>query len=197
MLSVQGSPRAADVPHFAESLSNEPRSPIYLPSRAYGLALDALVITCVDVLFIQGETLLLGKRRMFPRPDWWLIGGRMMAGESPLAAVQRKVREEAGLRITGDRYQFLGVYSTRFAQRSQPPQEQGLHSVNLTYWVEVSTAEQAAIVLTPQEYADYRWFTPTAIHTILQGASRETLAVMDACLQRVLRDASVALGWVL
>lgn len=195
MPSVQGSLRATDVPHFAEAINDEPRSPVYLPNREYGLALDALVITCVDVLFVQGKTFLLGKRRTLPRHDWWLIGGRMMAGESPLVAVQRKVSEEAGLTIDSDRYQFLGAYSTCFAQRSQPPQEHGLHSLNLTYWIQVSTAEQQAISLTATEYADYRWFSPTDIRNTLQGASREALAVMDGCLQRVLQDAYAALEW--
>ncbi|MEM0981303.1 MAG: NUDIX hydrolase [Cyanobacteria bacterium P01_H01_bin.58] len=186
---------ATDVPHFSEAPNDEPPSPVYLPDREYGLALDALVIACVDVLLVHGETFLLGQRRTLPRSDWWLIGGRMMAGESPLAAVQRKVNEEAGLIITSDRFQFLGAYSTCFAQRSQPPQEHGLHSLNLTYWVPVSTAERQAIVLTAKEYADYHWFTPTDIRNTLQGASRDGLTVMDACLQQVLRDAYAALGW--
>ncbi len=185
-------PASASIPHFTER--NQPRTAVYLPDREYGLALDALVITCVDVLLVQGDTCLLGKRRTLPRPDWWLIGGRMIAGESPLAAAQRKVQAEAGLGLAADRFQFLGVYSTEFATRSQPPQNHGLHSVNLTYFVTVSAIERQAIHLTPSEYADAQWYPWPQPAPWQQPGDAAQATVMDQCLQQILRDLRSTLG---
>ena len=59
---------------------------VFLPDREYGLALDALVKGCADVLLTRGEgaslRILLGKRKVEPQPDWWFLGGRMKAGDT-------------------------------------------------------------------------------------------------------------------
>jgi ADP-ribose pyrophosphatase YjhB (NUDIX family) len=183
------------VPHFAEprSLNQNSNPSTFLPEPEYGLALDALVITCVDVLLVQGNTVLLGKRRRPPNPDWWLVGGRMIPGESPLAAAQRKVKEEAGLSLAGDRFYYIGTYSTCFAERQQPPQNHGLHSVNLTYYAPISEAEQYAVTLTPSEYEDYRWFTPADLEKNLglganSSQGRDCSTITAHCLGQILVD---------
>jgi ADP-ribose pyrophosphatase YjhB (NUDIX family) len=193
---VQDSKMPPKVPHFAEPWVAPTEINSYLPEREYGMALDALVIACVDIVLVQGKTVLLGQRRQPPRADWWLVGGRMMRGESPLQAVQRKVKEEAGLILQGDRFHYLGAYSTFFAERSQPPQQHGLHSVNLTYMATISEAEQYAVALTPTEYEDYRWFTQSDLERMLGKDSElaqnfsnsSSPSSIDNCLRQICHD---------
>lgn len=125
----------------------------------YAVALDYLVFTCVDLVFLFHNQILLARRNRYPRKTWWIVGGRMVAGESPLETAQRKAWEEAGLEaLASDRFQFIGVYSTSFAFRAQAPIHHGSHSVNLTYLVELNATEQQALQLVNTEYdADYRW----------------------------------------
>lgn len=146
--------------HFAETGRRNPTTPAdRMPEPAYAIALDYLVFTCVDIVFCHQGSILLARRNRYPRKTWWIIGGRMVAGESPLEAVQRKAQEEAGLaNLVGDRFRFLGVYSTSFACREQAPRNHGSHSVNLTYAIELTDAEKANLQLISSEYdPDYQW----------------------------------------
>jgi len=148
------------VPHFEEPGRSHPVTPgENLSQETYARALDHLVITCVDIALVFDSQVFLAKRRQYPRKSWWLIGGRMRAGESPLETAQRKLAQEAGLTVTGDRLHYVGVYSTCFAIRAQPPQHHGSHSVNLTYQLQLTAPEKTQISLDPQEYEpDWGWF---------------------------------------
>ena len=136
----------SDIPHFQEQGRTNPVSASDRMSTAvYGTALDYLVIACVDLVFTHQNRVLLAKRDRPPRNSWWIIGGRMAAGEAPVVAALRKAAEEAQLsQLTADRCRCIGVYSTCFANRHQPPQEHGLHSLNVVYHVELTAAEKAA-----------------------------------------------------
>jgi ADP-ribose pyrophosphatase YjhB (NUDIX family) len=151
---------AGQVPHFAEVGRFNPKSAADLmPEADYAVALDYLVITCVDLAFVHDGQILLARRNRYPRKTWWIIGGRMVAGESPIATAQRKALEEASLaNLAGDRFHFTGVYSTSFAFREQEPMHHGSHSVNLTYQIELTELEKQLLQLVSSEYeADYRW----------------------------------------
>lgn len=178
------------VPHFEEAGRRHPTGPTdRLPEAIYATALDYLVITCVDLVVTQGDRVLLAKRNREPHPGWWLIGGRMAAGESPALAVQRKASEEAGLvNLAIDRFQFIGVYSTCFARRSQPPQEHGLHSVNLTYQLELTEQEMPNVQLVSSEYDEWRWFQKNDIETLLKPE-----LAMDQALLRIIQDLPIKL----
>ena len=175
------------VPHFAEPAYGAPGDRAYLPAEAYGRALDALTIACVDLAFFDGtgERLLLGRRRRAPRNDWWLVGGRMFPGERPIATAQRKAAQEASLDIAPERLHFIGVYSTAFAQRWQPPQSAGLHSLNLTYGAQLTAAEQAAIDLDREEYDRWDWVARSTLADHLAP-----LDTMDRALLQVVADAA-------
>ena len=171
---------ATQVFHFSEG--DRPFSPPFLSDETYGQALDALVIACVDVVLVWGDRVLLGERHQLPRPGWWVIGGRMIHGESPIAAVQRKLKEDAGLGdIAGDRLYFVGVFSTRFSQRGQPPADHGLHSINLTYRLELTDEEAEGIILDEREYGRSHWWNKNEIADVL---NRDI--VMDQALQQIL-----------
>ncbi|MCX5694879.1 MAG: NUDIX domain-containing protein [Candidatus Omnitrophica bacterium] len=73
----------------------------FIPLKKYAEALEALPILCVDVIIqnSRGEYLLVKRANQPKKNRWWVIGGRVLKGETLERAVIRKVREEAGLQI--------------------------------------------------------------------------------------------------
>ncbi|MDX2229093.1 MAG: NUDIX domain-containing protein [Leptolyngbyaceae cyanobacterium bins.349] len=181
----------SSVPHFAESGRVNPRTAADLMAESdYAAALDHLVLTCVDLVFLHQNQILLARRNRYPRKTWWVIGGRMVAGEPPIEAAQRKAVEEAGLaHLAGDRFRLVGVYSTSFAFREQAPTHHGSHTVNLTYLIELTAAEKAALMLTSAEYeADYQWIElDQVMHLIDPNDS------LDQALVAIVHDVKKAL----
>lgn len=152
------SPKQSEVPHYHEcDRTYQVDVDARLPTEIFSQALDHVVITCVDLVFTCQNQVLLAKRRTYPQKSWWVIGGRMIAGESPLRTAQRKAEEEAGLQLADNRFHYLGVYSTCFAYRQQPPQDRGLHSLNITYGVPLTGAEKQRIQLDSREYSEWQW----------------------------------------
>lgn len=174
------------IPHFEEAGRLNPKT-IHdrLPEALYSKALDYLVITCVDLAFVREGQLLLAQRTCYPRPSWWLIGGRMVAGESPIVAAQRKAAEEAQLfDLLPDQFQFIGVYSTCFAMREQEPRQHGSHTVNLTYRVQLTEDERTRIQLSQAEYnSHYRWLALSEVEQILDLSNP-----IDRALQTIVHD---------
>lgn len=180
------------IAHFSErraagQAEAQPRP--YLDDRTYGQALSAIVIACVDLLFCQGDRRLLGLRRRQPRPGWWVVGGRMFPGESPQQTARRKAQEEAGITIDPAQLFPIGTYSTVFAERSQPPTTDGLHSVNVTFGVTVTAAQADQIRLSQDEYADYRWVRSDQFAAIIQPDEP-----MDRALKQIWQDCDRAIG---
>jgi ADP-ribose pyrophosphatase YjhB (NUDIX family) len=172
------------LPHFQDPDRINPASPQdRLPTATYSAALDHLVIACVDVVLTHQTQVLLAKRNYPPRQSWWVLGGRMIAGESPPSAACRKIWEEGALQVHSDRFQFIGVYSTCFAQRQQPPQNHGSHSLNITYQIELSAVEKTQLKLSSTEYQAGEWMQLDVIHSLLS----EQIA-MDSALLQILKD---------
>ena len=74
-----------------------------IPKEKYLRLVADLPILCVDVIIknTKGEHLLL-KRSNPPRENqWWVIGGRVLKGESLEKAAIRKIKEEVGLKVKG------------------------------------------------------------------------------------------------
>ena len=72
-----------------------------IPTDQYQGIIEVLPILCVDVIITntRGEYLLL-KRANEPRKgQWWVIGGRLLKGETLEEAVVRKVWEETSLHV--------------------------------------------------------------------------------------------------
>ncbi|MBD2037306.1 NUDIX hydrolase [Leptolyngbya sp. FACHB-321] len=127
-----------------------------------------MVFTCVDLVFTYQNQLLLAKRNTKPRSSWWIVGGRMAAGEEPKATAIRKAWQEANLKnLEATRFQCVGVYSTCFAVRHQPPQHHGSHSVNITYQIELTLEEKEQVKLRSDEYDMWRWVEPNQLESVL------------------------------
>jgi len=175
----------SQVPHYRESeRTYQVDINARLATDIFSQALDHLVIACVDLVFTDQNHMLLAKRRTYPQKSWWVIGGRIIAGESPLQAAQRKTEQEAGLKISEDRYRYIGIYSTCFAHRQQAPQNRGLHSLNITYEVPIDKTEKAQICLDSTEYDSWQWCTHAEALSQIDPTQGMNQALLDL-LQRV------------
>lgn len=174
-----------EIPHFVETGRVDPVTKADRMAEAvYSQALDYLVFGCVDLVFTFQTQVFLAKRRTFPRPDWWIVGGRMIAGESPLDTAQRKAAEEAHLtNLHGTRYRCIGVYSTCFAKRQQLPQHHGSHSLNITYQVELTPPEKTALWLREEEYITWQWVDLQEAIGLLKAEDG-----LDPALLKILHD---------
>lgn len=85
---------------------------------------------------------------------WWIIGGRVMAGEPEFAAIQRKFKHETSLTINCKRFNFLTMVRYFCEDREQEPQTYGLDSLAYTFFLELEPGEllQANNSLDPDEY---------------------------------------------
>lgn len=74
---------------------------VFIPDDKYAQIMEALPILCVDVLLhnSKGECLLVKRANEPLKGQWWVIGGRVLKGETLEQAAIRKVKEEAGLII--------------------------------------------------------------------------------------------------
>ena len=68
----------------------------------YREIISVLPIICVDVVIRnKSGKVLLARRKNEPiKGHWWVIGGRILSGESAQQACIRKTLEETGLKIT-------------------------------------------------------------------------------------------------
>jgi ADP-ribose pyrophosphatase YjhB (NUDIX family) len=175
----------ASVPHFQEPGRVNPAQPDdKIPDATYGKALDYLVIACVDLVFLCKNQILLIKRNRYPRCSWWIVGGRMSAGENPQDAASRKALQEAGLdNLHPSRFKYVGVYSTCFAVRHQAPEHHGSHTLNVTYSVELTPTEKERIDLQQEEHSTWRWVELNQVENLLDLED-----VMDQALLKVIKD---------
>lgn len=135
---------------------------VFLPDREYGLALDALVKGCSDVLAVSSDSkkLLLGRRKVEPQPDWWFIGGRSKPGDTTTAAAARNVKRELGLDFSESRFEVVANFSMVWSYREQAPTENGTADLSTIHTVHLTKEEEEMGVpsLDPKEYHESKWW---------------------------------------
>uniref|UniRef100_A0A7S2S124 Nudix hydrolase domain-containing protein n=1 Tax=Rhizochromulina marina TaxID=1034831 RepID=A0A7S2S124_9STRA len=154
------------IPHFVTGQFVHRR--VFLPDYEYGLALDALVKACSDVLVLSQDeaSCFLGRRRVEPQPDWWFIGGRARPGETTQDAAARNVRRELGLEVDPARFMPVATFSMVWALRNQPPVENGTADTSTIHVLVLREGEGTAVKLDEAEYRDAR-FVP--LDEVLSG----------------------------
>ncbi|MBU1086390.1 MAG: NUDIX domain-containing protein [Candidatus Omnitrophica bacterium] len=72
-----------------------------IPIGKYKDILDILPILCVDIIARnpKGEYLLIKRANEPKKGRWWVIGGRVLKGETLAQAVIRKAKQETGIKI--------------------------------------------------------------------------------------------------
>lgn len=136
---------------------------VFLEDREYGLALDALVKGCSDVLVVSSDKtrVLLGRRKVEPQPDWWFIGGRSRPGDTTAAAAARNVKRELGLEFEEARFEVVANYSMVWSYRQQAPTSNGTADLSTIHALFLTQQEETEGVpaLDPKEYHESQWWT--------------------------------------
>lgn len=125
----------------------------HISDEVYQKVLDAIVVTCVDVIVIFEGNVLLAKRDQFPQKDWWMFGGRMRAGESFSASARRLFVNESKLDIAEDRFKYLSIFAAAWNKRAHKPVNNGTHTVSIVMWLEINEREYQEMKIN-EEYSD-------------------------------------------
>lgn len=165
--------------HYADP-NYKPVVDRFLDPEVYGRALDSIVKACVDIAIVDDDgQVLLGRRRVHPHPDWWLVGGRMFPGESPPESAARIVKRECALDgIELRRFDFLRVVSYTWSLRAQPPESNGTADIVLIYALRLTKDECAKIRLEQNEYDSHRWISASLQEDGFHPALKDTLALL-------------------
>lgn len=125
-----------------------------IPEDLYKRILSVMPIICVDVVIQNGKgKYLLVQRKNEPlKGEWWVIGGRILHGESVRDACVRKTREEVGLAIADLR--LLGLYEDLFDKNSfQVPEP--YHTLSLVFETRVTMVQDIQL---DSHHSAWNWF---------------------------------------
>lgn len=135
----------------------------WFTDREYAKILDNLAIVCVDTLIIdEKNNVLLGKRTKLPIKDWWIFGGRMVAGEDYVGAAKRGLKREVGIEMRHDPRQ-IGYYDLVWGERAEEPTMNGCHVLLVAMQYRVSELEKADI-FPGKDHHELRWFNQEEIN---------------------------------
>merc|ERR1711918_126364 len=97
------------------------------------------------LVHLDGQRIILGKRRVHPQPDWWFNGGRMMPGETVAASCVRLLKRELGLEISPERVLPFCCSSLAWSMREQAPQDHGTCDIQVVSAIYLTEEEVAQI----------------------------------------------------
>lgn len=104
----------------------------------------------------SGKYLLLLRAKPYPglsKCHWDVPGGRINIGEELEIALEREIKEETGLRLTG---------KPKIIYAQDILRVEGRHTVRLTYIAEA----KGIVKLDPNEHQNYGWFTLEEINKL-------------------------------
>ncbi len=127
-----------------DPLHKMPRT--FLEDEVYARAIESLIIACADTVVIdpRQRTFFLVKRTIKPMAGLWVIGGRRIAGETPLESAERCFKRETGLDLGLRRFRFAAIQELLWKDREQSPQGAGSHNLSYTFTAALSAEERAS-----------------------------------------------------
>lgn len=102
----------------------------------YKRIVERMPVLCVDVIVqnTKGQYLLVRRVNEPLKGKWWVIGGRVLKGETLEQAAKRKVKEESGLAVGC--VHPVGYYEGNF--RTNPFGVSLLHCVSIVFLVVIN-----------------------------------------------------------
>ena len=128
-----------------------------IPEKLYREIISVLPILTVDIV-IRNEAgqVLLARRKNEPiKGHWWVIGGRILSGESARKACIRKTFEETGLKI--DEIKFLGFYEDVFNKNAFDI-DKPYHTLSLAFETHVSVKQVDKTILLDSQHSEWARF---------------------------------------
>jgi len=112
-----------------------------IPTEQYSQIIEVLPILCVDVIVMnaRGEYLLIKRAKQPMKGQWWVIGGRLLKGETLEQAVVRKVLEETSLQV--EAVQPIGYYEA-VSQENPFGLAPRLHAVSVVFSTVIDDRQQ-------------------------------------------------------
>jgi ADP-ribose pyrophosphatase YjhB (NUDIX family) len=130
--------------------------PVRLSEENFAVAMESFTIVGTDVLFVNRarKTIFLAHRIALPLQGFWMIGGRMFAGEPEFDSMRRIVKRETSLELPIDRFELVTFNRYLWATRAQEPHDKGSDNLCYTFIAELSPEEIAIAShhLDPDEY---------------------------------------------
>ena len=145
----------------------------------YSHALDMFVIVCVDALIINRakRTIYLAPRKAKPMQGWWVIGGRVRAGEKEQDAMRRKFLQETSVDVDPARFEFLRMNRYFWKDREQEPQGNGSDNLAYSFAIELTGQElqQVSKNLEKREYEASGGLREFTREELLQEGAHEAI----------------------
>ena len=112
-----------------------------IPTEQYHRIIEVLPILCVDVIVTntRGEYLLIRRANEPLKGEWWVIGGRVLKGETLEQAAARKVLEETSLNVQA--VHPVGYYEA-LSQENPFGLDPRLHAVSVVFSTVVDDRQQ-------------------------------------------------------
>ena len=139
----------------------------HIPEALYKKIISVIPVLTVDIVIVRRGKFLLHRRANEPyKGYWWTPGGRVLLGESPERAANRKALEEVGLRV-----KLVKILGTLNA----PEKRWGIKSqtISIVYLANLSSKKQKIIL--DSQSIEARWFSkiPSRTHTFVKRFLRE------------------------
>lgn len=172
------------LPHFVTGTYT--RNATFLDDHEYGRALDCFVKGCADLLLTDDRgMMLMGKRKVHPQPDWWVLGGRMRAGDTVEESAGRNCKRETGLSIAPSRWQFVCCQTMVWQFRKQAPAGNGTADFGVIMTAQITAQERDAMNMCSEEYESFGWFVPETL--IAPGADLKLHPVLHRGVTELVR----------
>lgn len=127
----------------------------------------------VRMLLINEEKILLVKHTY--QPDWYTIGGGVESGETPRQAMERELKEEAGITLTSS-LELFSVYYSRNEKRDD----------YIIFYIGHGAGIQE--IITSPEIAEKQWFPINDLPKDISPATRRRI-------QEYLNEIEVSEKW--